>query len=80
MHWLERMGGPQASRIPVIVMSGAEPGGMRDRCLAAGAVDYFQKPVKIPELLEAIQEIFHPGVSEVPLELAASTNSERLRL
>ncbi len=25
MHWLQRMGGPQAKNIPVFVMSGAEP-------------------------------------------------------
>ncbi|MGA2178431.1 MAG: response regulator [Verrucomicrobiota bacterium] len=80
MHWLQRMGGPQASRTPVFVMSGAEPGEIRDRCLAAGAVDYFQKPVRIPELLDAIQQIFRPSVSDVPLELAAISNSDRLRL
>jgi len=80
MHWLQRMGGPRARNIPVIVMSGAEPGEFKDRCLAAGAVDYFQKPIKIPELLEAIQQIFRPSVSDVPLELAAISNSERLHL
>jgi CheY-like chemotaxis protein len=80
MHWLQRMGGPQANRTPVFVISGAEPGEFRDRCLAAGAVDYFQKPVKIPELLDAIQQIFRPRVSDVPLELAAISNSARLRL
>ena len=80
MHWLQRMGGPQASRTPVIVISGADPGEYRDRCLAAGAVDYFQKPVKIPELLDAIQQLSRPRVSEVPLEVAAMSNSEQLRL
>jgi CheY-like chemotaxis protein len=80
MHWLQRMGGPQASRTPVFIMSGAEPGEIRDRCLAAGAVNYFQKPVKIPELLDAIQNIFNPSVSDVQLELVAKSNSDRLRL
>jgi len=80
MHWLQRMGGPQASRTPVIVMSGAEPEEFRDRCLAAGAVDYFQKPVKMPELLDAIQQILRVRVRDVPLELAAKSNSDRLRL
>ena len=79
MHWLQRMGGAHARSIPVIVMSGAEPGEIRDRCLAAGAVDYFQKPIKIPELLDAIQRIFRPSVSDVPLELVAMSNSDRLR-
>ena len=79
MNWLQRMGGSHASSIPVIVMSGAEPVEIRDRCLAAGAVNYFQKPVKMPELLEAIQQIFRPIVSDVPLEAAAISNSNRLR-
>jgi two-component system, sensor histidine kinase and response regulator len=80
MHWLQRMGGAHARSIPVIVMSGAEPEKIKDRCLAAGAVNYFQKPIKIPELLDAIQQIFNLSVSEVPLELAAISSSGRLRL
>jgi CheY-like chemotaxis protein len=80
LHWLQRMGGPHARNIPVIVMSGAEPGEFRDRCLAAGAVDYYQKPIKMPELLDAIQQISRVRVRDVPLELAAKSNSERLRL
>ena len=79
MHWLQRMGGPQASRTPVIVISGAEPGEFRDRCLAAGAADYFQKPIKMPELLDAIQQISSVRVRDVPLELAAKSNSDHLR-
>jgi CheY-like chemotaxis protein len=79
MQWLQRMDGDHAKSVPVIVMSGAEPGEIRDRCLAAGAVDYFQKPVKIPELLNAIQQIFHPSESKALLELVAISNSARLR-
>jgi CheY-like chemotaxis protein len=79
LHWLQQMGGSHASHIPVIVMSGADPEEFRDRCLAAGAVDYFQKPIKIPELLDAIQQILRPPVSDVPLERPAISNSDRLR-
>ena len=61
-------------------MSGAEPGEIRDRCLAAGAVDYFQKPINMPELLDAIQQISRPSVSDVLVELAAISNSDRPRL
>ena len=80
MHWLQHMGGPRANRTPVFVISGAEPEEFRDRCLAAGAADYLQKPIKIPELLDAIQQIFNPRVSDVPLELVAISNSNRLRI
>ena len=79
MHWLQRMGGPHARNIPVIVMSGADPGEFRDRCLAAGAVDYIQKPIKIPELLNVVQQFCRPPVSDVPLERSASSNPDRLR-
>jgi CheY-like chemotaxis protein len=79
MRWLQRMGGDDAKSIPVIFMSGAEPREIRDRCLAAGAVDYIQKPIKIPALLDAIQRIFRPSVSDVPLELEVVSNSEHLR-
>lgn len=80
MNWLQRMCGPQARNIPVFVISGAEPGEFRDRCLAAGAANYFPKPVKIPELLDAIQRVLGPSVSDVPLELVATSNSDRPRL
>jgi CheY-like chemotaxis protein len=79
IHWLQCMGGSQASRIPIIVVSGAEPGEFRDRCLAAGAVDYLQKPINRPELLDAIQKVFHTPVSNVPLGFTASSNSKRPR-
>jgi CheY-like chemotaxis protein len=80
MRWLQHMGGPQANRTPVFVISGAEPGEFRDRCLAAGAANYFQKPVKMPELLDAIQQIFRPRVSDVPPKFVVISSSGRLRL
>ena len=79
MHWLQHMGDFQGKNIPVFVISGAEPEEFRDRCLAAGAVDYIQKPIKIPELLNVIQQFSHPSVSDVPPERSASSNPERLR-
>jgi CheY-like chemotaxis protein len=80
MHWLQHMGGSNAHNIPVIVMSGADPAEYRDRYLAAGAANYFQKPVKIPELLDAIQQIFRPSVSDVPPKFVVVSSSGRLRL
>jgi CheY-like chemotaxis protein len=59
-------------------MSGADPAEFRDRCLAAGAVDYIHKPIKIPELLNVIQQFSRPFVSDVPPEQSAISNSERL--
>jgi CheY-like chemotaxis protein len=86
MNWLQRMCGPQARNIPVFVISGAESEEFRGRCLAAGAAEYFQKPIKISKLLEAIQQISRsrvrvcPRENDVPLELAAMSNSDRLHV
>ena len=83
MHWLQQMGGDQAKDIPVIVISGTEPEKMRARCLAAGAVEYFQKPMKISQLLETIQkiqQIFHPVMNETLRELVGMSNPAPPRL
>jgi two-component system sensor histidine kinase/response regulator len=86
MNWLQRMCGAQARNIPVFVISGAKPEEFRGRCLAAGAAEYFQKPINIHELLNAIQQIscsrvrVRPRESDVPLELSAISDSDRLRL
>ena len=80
MHWLQHMGDFQGKNIPVFVISGAEPEEFRDRCLAAGAANYFQNPIKIPELVDAIQEFSLMRMCEVPFKLAAISNSELLRL
>jgi CheY-like chemotaxis protein len=44
------------SNIPVIVLTGRELSGNRDRALRAGATAFFQKPVEDGALLFAIQK------------------------
>jgi CheY-like chemotaxis protein len=78
IDWLRRTG--VGHGIPIIIISGAEPGEFRERCLAAGAAGYFQKPVNLPELLDAIQQICPVRMSDVPLELAAMSKADRLCL
>jgi two-component system, OmpR family, KDP operon response regulator KdpE len=80
MTWLKRMGGFHAKDVPVIIMSGAKASVMKERCLAAGAVGYFQKPVRIPELLHQIQEVLCSRVDEASLELAGALTYDRPRL
>lgn len=53
LEWLRGIG--HAGEIPVIIISGAEPAKYRDRCLAAGAREYFQKPLPMKELLNSIR-------------------------
>jgi two-component system cell cycle response regulator DivK len=78
IDWLQRSS--VGYGIPILIISVAEPGEFRERCLAAGAAGYFQKPVNLPELLDAIQQIFRPSVSDVPVELPAISNAARPRL
>jgi CheY-like chemotaxis protein len=78
IDWLQRSS--VGYGIPIIIISVAEPGEFRERCLAAGAVGFFQKPINLPELLDTIQQIFRPSVSDVPVELPAISNAERPRL
>jgi DNA-binding response OmpR family regulator len=54
IEWLHRM--DEASTIPVIVISGGDPGKYQERSLNAGAVAYFQKPVNNEELLATIRK------------------------
>jgi CheY-like chemotaxis protein len=52
IQWLRRF--PEFERVPVIVVSGADPARHKEKALAAGAVAFFQKPVTYSELLAAI--------------------------
>jgi CheY-like chemotaxis protein len=78
IDWLRRTG--VGHGIPIIVISGAEPEEFRERCVAAGAAGYFQKPVNLADLLDTIQQIFRVRMSDVPPELVAMSNADRLRL
>ena len=53
MDWLNRM--RTNSRIPVIVLTSADPADAQQRALEAGAVAFFQKPASQEELLAAIR-------------------------
>jgi two-component system, sensor histidine kinase ChiS len=57
LEWLRNLG--QAENIPVIIISSAEPAKYKDRCLAAGARAYFQKPLPHKELLESVQAMLN---------------------
>ena len=52
MQWLKRF--PELASIPVIMVTGSDPEQHREKALAAGAVAFFQKPVKYSELRAAI--------------------------
>lgn len=49
--------------IPVIVISAITDNKTRKACLEKGAIYYMTKPVKIPQLLQIIQNVFDASVS-----------------
>jgi FixJ family two-component response regulator len=46
---------------PVIVMTGFDEPGTRERCLAAGAVDYVTKPIEAVHLASVLGRALDPG-------------------
>jgi DNA-binding response OmpR family regulator len=54
MQWLRRMG--EAKDIPVIIISGNHSASCRDRALAAGAVEFFPKPIDNTTLLDIVEK------------------------
>ena len=54
IEWLHRM--DEARTVPIIIITGGEPAKYKDRAFAAGAVAFFQKPIKNEELIASIGE------------------------
>src|SRR6266404_690420 len=52
INWLRRM--DEARHTPVIVITGEAGANYKERALAAGAVEFFQKPVDPEQLVAAI--------------------------
>lgn len=48
---------PQLEDTPIIAMTALAMAGDRDRCLAAGANDYITKPIKLKQLVTAIENL-----------------------
>jgi CheY-like chemotaxis protein len=53
MEWFHRL--DNARKIPIIVISGSEDPGDRQRATQIGAVAYFQKPLEHDQLLKVIR-------------------------
>jgi CheY-like chemotaxis protein len=55
IEWFRRM--EEAKDTPIVIITGGDTAKFRDRALAAGAADFFQKPINNDELLASIQRI-----------------------
>jgi len=68
IEWMQRTGA--AEGVPIIVISGAEAEEVEARCLDAGVMAFFQKPIQMRELLLMIHRVFNPGVEGKEPQLA----------
>ena len=62
MDWLRRM--EEGKNIPIIIVTGGEPEKFKDRCLGAGAVAFFHKPIDHDELLSVIRQVLGEKVAQ----------------
>jgi DNA-binding response OmpR family regulator len=62
MTWLRRL--EEAKNIPIIVITGSDPEKYKARALAAGATNFFHKPINNDDLLTVIREILAKGTAE----------------
>ena len=68
IQWLHRL--EEAKDIPIIVITGGNSAKYKDQALAAGAVDFFHKPINHDGLLDAI----HRTLGENPIEASATAS------
>ena len=70
MNWLRRL--EEAKNIPIIVITGGDPGKCKDRALAAGAANFFHKPINNDDLLTIIRQTLANSTGETPSAAASS--------
>jgi two-component system, cell cycle response regulator DivK len=58
VQWLRRF--QDAANIPVIIVSSGEPAKYKEKSLAAGAIAFFQKPIKYAEFMDTITKALPP--------------------
>ena len=63
MNWLRRM--DEVKDIPIVVITGGDPGKLKDRALASGACRFLNKPIRGEELIPVIQQVLDEKTSPV---------------
>ncbi|MBV9122500.1 MAG: response regulator [Planctomycetes bacterium] len=64
--------------VPIIAMTAYAMKGDRERCLGAGMDGYISKPIRLPELLKAIEDVLSIPSIPVPPPAAATPTPEPL--
>jgi CheY-like chemotaxis protein len=70
MNWRQRL--EEAKHIPIIVITGGDPEKYKDRALAAGAVNFFHKPINNDDLLTIIRQTFAKSAGEPQSTIGSS--------
>jgi CheY-like chemotaxis protein len=62
MDWMRRM--DEGKNVPIIILTGADPGKYEERCFAAGAVAFIQKPFEADQVMALIQQALGESVPQ----------------
>lgn len=54
---------PALAAVPVIVITGRDPGETRERAMAMGAAAYLQKPLDNRQVMAAVRAVFEPATA-----------------
>jgi len=65
MGWLRRM--EELKGIPIIIITGGDPVKFKDRAIAAGASNFFHKPIESDELLTVIRQTLGENATTTPV-------------
>ena len=65
MNWLRRM--DELKDTPIVIITGSEPEKYKERALAAGAVNFFHKPLENEELLAVVRRTLGDEVPAAPV-------------
>jgi DNA-binding response OmpR family regulator len=75
LNWLRRM--DEAVNTPIIIITGEDPNKHKNRCLAAGVVGFYQKPIDCDALLVSMRTLLFPTNAQMP-ETGGATGPKKI--
>ena len=64
------------AHIPIVAMTAHAMNGDRERCLGAGMDGYVSKPIRLPELLNAIDQLLEKPTAPQPSKRTATAGAD----